>query len=58
MVGHRKFILALIATISAFILCKCHCLSGVEWMSAQTLILGLYKTADVLNRKNNPNAVS
>jgi hypothetical protein len=50
--GLRKFILAAFASVSAGLLCWYGHLDGHEWMLSQTVILGLYKAADVLNRRS------
>lgn len=49
--GQRKFALALIGSLSASGLCAFHCLSGGEWVAAQGLILGLYKAANVIDKR-------
>lgn len=49
--GYRKFFLATFASVSAGVLCWYHCLSGGEWVTAQSLILGLYKAANVVDKK-------
>lgn len=53
--GYRKYSLALFASISAGVLCWFGKLAGGHWVAAQSIILGLYKAADVMNRRN-PNA--
>lgn len=55
MMGYRKFALAAFASISAGVLCWHGVLAGGHWVAAQSLILGLYKAADVMNRRA-PNA--
>jgi len=49
--GNRKFFLATFASFSATILCWYHCLNGVDWTTAQGIILGLYKAANVVDKK-------
>lgn len=53
MTGYRKFALASFASACAGFLCYTSHLSGGEWVTAQSIILGLYKGADVLNRRAN-----
>lgn len=53
MIGYRKFALASFASLCAGVLCYTGKLSGGEWVTAQSIILGLYKSADVLNRRVN-----
>lgn len=47
----RKFFLALFATVSATALCWCHRMSGGEWVTAQSIILGLYKASNLVDKK-------
>lgn len=49
--GYRKFALASFASACAGFLCYTSHLNGGEWVTAQSIILGLYKGADVLNRR-------
>lgn len=51
--GYRKFALAAFASVCAVFLCYCGKLTGGNWVTAQSIILGLYKSADVLNRRAN-----
>lgn len=51
MKGMRKYSLALIASIFGFILCLKHCMSGGDFVACQSLILGLYKAANVIDKK-------
>lgn len=55
MMGFRKYSLAAFASISALVLCWSGHLAGGHWVAAQSIILGLYKAADVMNRRS-PNA--
>lgn len=47
----RKFILALLASVVASIALFTVDFSGTTWVSAQTIILGLYGAANVSNKK-------
>jgi hypothetical protein len=49
--GYRKFFLASLASFAGTMLCWFHCLSGSEWVTAQSLILGLYKASNVIDKK-------
>jgi hypothetical protein len=49
--GQRKFILAVMASASAGALCWAGHLSGAEWVTAQTLLLGLYGSANVIDKR-------
>lgn len=49
--GLRKFILAAFASICAGYLCWHFRLSGAEWVTAQSIILGLYKVANLADKK-------
>lgn len=49
--GWRKYSLALLGSLSASTLCWFHCMSGAEWVTAQSIILGLYKAANVIDKK-------
>lgn len=49
--GYRKFFLASFASFSATMLCWFHCISGGEWVAAQSLILGLYKVSNVVDKR-------
>lgn len=49
--GLRKFILAAFASLSAAVLCYTGHMSGGEWVAGQSLILGLYKAANVIDKK-------
>lgn len=52
MIGLRKFILCILASVSAGLLCYTGHITGGHWVTAQSIILGLYKATDVLNRRN------
>lgn len=47
----RKYSLALMGSICATGLCYWGMLSGSEWVAAQSLILGLYKAANIVDKK-------
>jgi uncharacterized membrane protein YccF (DUF307 family) len=47
----RKFLLALIASIVSSIALFTIDFSGATWVSAQSIILGLYGAANVTNKK-------
>lgn len=49
--GWRKYSLAMLASISGSILCWYTHVSGGEWVTAQSLILGLYKAANIVDKK-------
>lgn len=49
--GYRKFVLAAFASISGGLLCWFSHITGSEWVTAQSLILGLYKAANVIDKK-------
>ena len=49
--GQRKFALALIASVAGSILCWFGHISGGHWVTAQSLVLGLYKAANILDKK-------
>lgn len=49
--GQRKFILAAFASVCAVVLCWFGRLHGGEWVTAQSIILGLYKTANIVDKK-------
>lgn len=49
--GWRKYSLALLASCSAGVLCWYSHVSGSEWVAAQSLILGLYKAANIVDKK-------
>lgn len=49
--GKRKFILALLASVSAGVLCWYGRVDSHDWVEAQTIILGLYKLANVIDKK-------
>lgn len=49
--GKRKFFLACFASICAGVLCWYWRLTGTEWVTAQTVILGLYKAANIIDKK-------
>lgn len=49
--GSRKFMLAAFASLCAMALCWWHRLTGGEWVTAQSLILGLYKAANIVDKK-------
>lgn len=50
----RKFLLALIASIVSSIALFTIDFSGATWVSAQSIILGLYGAANVTNKKVAP----
>lgn len=50
----RKFLLALIASIVSSIALFTIDFSGATWVSAQSIILGLYGAANVVNKKVDP----
>lgn len=50
-IGQRKFILAFFGSVSAGILCWQGHISGSEWVTAQSLILALYKAANVVDKR-------
>lgn len=45
----RKFTLTAFASICAMVLCWYGKLSGGEWVTVQTMILGMYKAANVFD---------
>lgn len=49
--GKRKFFLACLGSICASLLCWDFHLSGAEWVTAQSIILGLYKAANIIDKK-------
>lgn len=49
--GQRKFILALLSSFCGGILCWLGHISGSEWVTAQSLILGLYGTHNVIDKR-------
>ena len=49
--GQRKFVLAAFASACAGVLCWYGHLSGGEWVTAQSIILGLYKAANIVDKK-------
>ena len=49
--GLRKFVLAAFASVSAGVLCWSGHVSGGEWVTAQSIILGLYKAANIVDKK-------
>ena len=49
--GLRKFLLAAFASLSAGVLCWYGHLSGGEWVTSQSIILGLYKAANIVDKK-------
>lgn len=51
MSGSRKYSLALLASASAGLLCWYGHISGAEWVTAQSIVLGLYKAANIVDKK-------
>jgi len=51
LLGGRKFILAAFATLVATIGLFTGTLEGSEWITAQTIVLGLYSTANVTQKR-------
>lgn len=49
--GQRKFALAAFASMSAAVLCWHGSISGAHWVTAQSVILGLYKAANVVDKR-------
>ena len=49
--GTRKFSLAVFASVATFVLAFLSKVSGAEWVAAQSLILGLYGAANVMDKK-------
>lgn len=49
--GKRKFLLALLASISAGVLCWFGRVTSHDWVEAQVIILSLYKIANVIDKK-------
>lgn len=49
--GLRKFVLAAFASVSAGVLCWYGHVSGGEWVTAQSIILGLYKAANIVDKR-------
>lgn len=49
--GNRKFILACFASVSSVGLCYIGKLTGGEWVAVQSLILGLFGAANVVDKK-------
>lgn len=49
--GMRKYTLALLALMSAFTLCWFGQLQGGYFVSALGIILGLYKTANIVDKR-------
>lgn len=47
----RKFALAAAGSAASIALCWYGKLSGTEWVTVQSIILGLYKAANVLDSK-------
>jgi hypothetical protein len=47
----RKFMLAVWSSIGAFVLAWVHILSGHEWVMTQSLIAGMFKAANVMDKK-------
>lgn len=45
------FMLTCFAALASLALCLSHRISGSEWISAQALIIGLYGTANFINKK-------
>lgn len=52
LIGLRKYSLAVFASVCAGVFCWCGQISGGEWVTAQSLILGLYKAANVASSMN------
>lgn len=51
--GQRKFTIAMIALIATILLCAFGRLTGTEFVSAISLILAMYKIANVMDKKIN-----
>lgn len=51
MIGLRKFFLTFFASASGLMLCWNHCITGVDFVALQSIVLGMYKLADVMNRR-------
>lgn len=49
--GNRKFILACFASVASVFLCYIGKISGGEWVAVQTLILGIFGAANVVDKK-------
>lgn len=49
--GLRKFVLAAFGSLSAGVLCWYGHVSGGEWVTAQSIILGLYKAANIIDKR-------
>lgn len=52
MIGLRKFIVAMYFGTWCFILCLLHCMGGVETATCVATLAGLYKWANVAEKKN------
>lgn len=50
-VGWRKYSLAAASCAIGAVLCWNHCISGADWVTATSLILGLYKVSNVVDKK-------
>jgi hypothetical protein len=49
--GWRKFSLACFASVAGTVLCYVGKLSGSEWVAMQSLVLGIFGTANVIDKK-------